>query len=61
MKMFMKTTEEGAQTSLYCATSADVKDHDGRYYDECKDVPCSTLGDDPELAKTLWQKSEEWT
>jgi NAD(P)-dependent dehydrogenase (short-subunit alcohol dehydrogenase family) len=61
MKMFMKTTEEGAQTSLYCATSAEVADHDGRYYDDCKEVPCSKLADDPELAKTLWQKSEEWT
>jgi NAD(P)-dependent dehydrogenase (short-subunit alcohol dehydrogenase family) len=60
MKMFMKTTEEGAQTSLYCATSAEVADQDGRYYDDCKEVPCSKVADDPELAKTLWQKSEEW-
>ena len=60
MKMFMKTTEEGAQTSLYCATSPAVADHDGRYYDDCKEVPCSKLADDPDLAKTLWQKSEEW-
>ena len=61
IKMFMKTTEEGAQTSLYCATSKDVADHDGRYYDDCKEVPCSKLADDPDLAKTLWQRSEEWT
>jgi len=61
MKLRMKTTEEGAQTSLYCATSPEVAEHDGRYYDDCKEVPCSRLADDPELAKTLWQKSEEWT
>jgi NAD(P)-dependent dehydrogenase (short-subunit alcohol dehydrogenase family) len=61
MKMFMKTTEEGAQTSLYCASSADVADHDGRYYDDCKEAPCSKVADDADLAKTLWQKSEEWT
>ncbi len=60
IKMFMKTTEEGAKTSLYCATSPDVADHDGRYYEDCKEVPCSTLADNAELAKTLWQKSEEW-
>jgi NAD(P)-dependent dehydrogenase (short-subunit alcohol dehydrogenase family) len=60
MKMFMKTTEEGARTSLYCATSKDVADHDGRYYDDSKEVPCSEVAGDPELAKTLWQKSEEW-
>ena len=61
IKLRMKTTEEGAQTSLYCATSKDVADHDGRYYDDCKETPCSKLAEDPELAKTLWQKSEEWT
>jgi NAD(P)-dependent dehydrogenase (short-subunit alcohol dehydrogenase family) len=60
MKLRMLTTEEGARTSLYCATSPDVADHDGRYYDDCKEVPCSKLADDPALAKTLWQKSEEW-
>jgi NAD(P)-dependent dehydrogenase (short-subunit alcohol dehydrogenase family) len=60
MKLFMLTTEEGARTSLYCATSPEVASHDGRYYEKCKEVPCNPLADDPELAKTLWQKSEEW-
>ena len=61
MKLRMLTVEEGARTSLYCATSKEVADHDGRYYDDCREVQCSKLADDADLAKTLWQKSEEWT
>lgn len=61
MKLFMKTTEEGAQTSLYCATSPEVASHDGRYYVDCKEATINPLGDDAELAKQLWLKSEEWT
>jgi NAD(P)-dependent dehydrogenase (short-subunit alcohol dehydrogenase family) len=61
MRMFMKTTEEGAQTSLYCATSKDAADDDGLYYDESKPKACSPLGEDVALAKELWAKSEEWT
>lgn len=60
IKIFMKTTEEGAQTSLHCASSPEVADHDGRYYEDCKAAPCSPLAENAELAKTLWQKSEEW-
>ena len=32
MKNFMKTVEEGCQTTLYCAVSEDVEDHSGLYY-----------------------------
>jgi retinol dehydrogenase 12 len=57
----MKTVEQGAETSLYCATSPDVADHDGRYYDDCRERPANPLADDPVLAKQLWEKSEAWT
>src|SRR5437763_350362 len=36
MKLGMVSNEEGAQTSLYCATSPEVADHDGRYYDKSR-------------------------
>jgi NAD(P)-dependent dehydrogenase (short-subunit alcohol dehydrogenase family) len=61
MKLFMKTTEEGAKTSLYCATSPDVEADDGLYYDACKAAAINPLGDDAQLARELWEKSEEWT
>ena len=57
----MLTVEQGAETSLYCATSPEVADHDGRYYDHSREKKPSVLADDAALAKELWQKSEAWT
>ena len=61
MTRSMKTVEQGAETSLYCATSPDVADHDGRYYDDCREKEPSALAKDEALAKMLWEKSEVWT
>ena len=60
MKLFMLTAEEGAQTSLYCATSPDVSGDDGLYYDKCREKKPSRLAEDEALAKKLWSVSEEW-
>lgn len=60
MKLFMLTNEEGARTQLWCATSDDVRDHDGRYYDKCKERRPSKLAEDDALARTLWERSAEW-
>lgn len=60
-KLFMISEDEGAQTTLYCATSPEVADDSGLYYDECKEKYPSRLAQKPELAKELWAKSEEWT
>jgi hypothetical protein len=57
----MLTVEQGARTSLYCATSPEVADHDGRYYDDSREKAPNPLADDPALARTLWEKSEAWT
>ena len=59
--MFMKSTEEGAETSLYCATSPVAADEDGLYYDGCRPVPPSPLAEDASLARELWERSEGWT
>ncbi len=62
MKKFMVTPEQGAQTSLRCATSPELASETGRYYDkDGKEKPPSKLADDVELAKQLWAKSAEWT
>jgi len=61
MKLRMLTNEQGAETQLWCATSNDVADHDGRYYDSCREKRPSAVAEDAELARTLWSKSEEWT
>jgi retinol dehydrogenase 12 len=59
--MFMKSTEQGAETSLYCATSPVVSEEDGLYYDDCQSTKPSREARDESLAKELWQRSEEWT
>jgi NAD(P)-dependent dehydrogenase (short-subunit alcohol dehydrogenase family) len=61
MKSFMITNDDGARTSVYCATSPEVADHDGRYYHDCRERAPNPLADDPALARTLWERSVEWT
>jgi NAD(P)-dependent dehydrogenase (short-subunit alcohol dehydrogenase family) len=61
IKLFMITNEDGAATTLHCATSPDVAGDDGRYYDKCREKKPSKLARDPELARALWAKSVEWT
>lgn len=58
--LFMVTNEEGAQTTLYCATSPEVADHSGRYYDKSREKRPSRHAT-PELAAELWRRSVEWT
>jgi retinol dehydrogenase 12 len=60
IKLAMISTEEGARTSLHCATSAEVASQSGLYYDHCRVKSASTLGRDPKLAQELWQRSEAW-
>lgn len=59
IKLFMISNEEGAKTTLHCATSPDVEDQSGQYFDECKPKKPSKLAEDTELARSLWKKSEE--
>jgi len=56
----MLTVEQGAQTSLYCATSPELAEVSGRYYDNCAEREPSPVAT-AELAGQLWQRSEEWT
>jgi retinol dehydrogenase-12 len=50
---------DGAKTSLYCATSPDVAQASGLFYDQCAERPASSVAT-PELGGTLWDRSEEW-
>jgi len=59
-KLFMKSNEEGAATSLYCATSDEVASHSGRYYTNCREKAPNRAANDVALARELWEKSSEW-
>jgi retinol dehydrogenase-12 len=56
----MLTVDEGAATSLYCATSPDVAQDSGKFYEKCAEHAPSRVAT-PELAAELWKRSEEWT
>jgi retinol dehydrogenase 12 len=55
----MLTTEQGAQTSLYCATSDEVAGQSGRFYDKCAERKPSGVAT-PDLGRILWERSEAW-
>jgi dehydrogenase/reductase SDR family protein 13 len=55
----MLSPAEGAQTSLYCATSSEVAADSGRYYDDCQRKEPSGVAT-PELAAELWDRSSDW-
>jgi retinol dehydrogenase 12 len=60
IKARMLTTEQGAVTSLYCATSPAVAADRGRYYDKCATLEPNPVAT-PELAELLWKRSATWT
>lgn len=63
MRHTLKTAEEGAQTSIYCAVSEEVKGQSGKYYQECQEAEehSSELSKDIGMAKKLWEVSERIT
>jgi retinol dehydrogenase 12 len=60
MKLFMRSTEEGAKTTVWCATAPELAGESGKYYDDCKEKEPSQVAT-PELAAELWERSDEWT
>ncbi len=61
LKRFLLTSEQGARTTLHCATSNEVRDQSGLYYDRCKPKTASKHALDPDLARELWERSAAWT
>jgi len=60
IKRWMLSVEEGAVTSVYCATSPAVAGESGLFYDKCAPRAPSRVAT-PELAELLWKYSSEWT
>jgi len=56
----MLSVDDGAATSLYCATAPEVAQDSGLFYDTCAQRAPSAVAT-PELAAELWKRSEEWT
>ena len=60
IKLMMISTEEGAATTLYCATSPNVRNETGLYYDKSRVKQPSKVAQDVVLAAELWRRSEAW-
>jgi NAD(P)-dependent dehydrogenase (short-subunit alcohol dehydrogenase family) len=55
--LFMKSPEEGAQTTIYLASSPDVEGVSGKYFDDCEPKTSSRESYDEVLASRLWEES----
>jgi NAD(P)-dependent dehydrogenase (short-subunit alcohol dehydrogenase family) len=58
-KIFFKSPEKGAETSIYLATSPDVEKLSGKYFKNKEPAKSSDQTYDEELAKKLWGISEK--
>lgn len=60
VKRFMLTPEQGAKTTVHCATDPGLARETGLYYDDCRIQPVSSAAQDLDLARSLWQRTERW-
>ncbi|XP_032071149.1 dehydrogenase/reductase SDR family member 13-like isoform X4 [Thamnophis elegans] len=58
MKLFVRNSEAGAQTSIYCATEEGIEGLTGWYFVDCRPKVPSAPACDDQLAKKLWEFSE---
>jgi retinol dehydrogenase 12 len=61
MKLGMISVEQGALTTVHCATAPECASETGLYYDKCRAKTPSAMAQDKALAAELWRRSEEWT
>lgn len=59
--LFAKSSEEGAQTNIYLASSPQVKGVSGKYFADKEQKASSKASHDVEAQKRLWRISEELT
>jgi len=59
--LFIRKHDQGAQTSIYLASSPEVEGLSGKYFVDCKAVDSSPRSYDQALAEKLWQVSLELT
>jgi NAD(P)-dependent dehydrogenase (short-subunit alcohol dehydrogenase family) len=59
VKPFMLNSKEGAEVSLYLASSPEVAQTSGKYFVKCKPAESNTLSRDPKVAGEIWQWTEK--
>ena len=61
MGLFAQTPEQGADNTIYLASSPDVEGVTGKYFVARESVPSSALSYDEGIARRLWEVSTELT
>jgi NAD(P)-dependent dehydrogenase (short-subunit alcohol dehydrogenase family) len=59
LKPFFQTSEQGAETAVYLATSNDIEGITGKYFYRKRSVPSSKRSYESNTAQKLWDVSEE--
>ena len=59
VKVIGKTAKQGAQTSIHCATSDDVLNQNGAYFDNSRVAQSSAEARDEKSAERLWEISSK--
>ena len=60
-KPFMRSSEKGAETSIYLCSSPDVSDVSGQYFYNCKIAKTTSWANNQEDADRLWDLSKKLT
>ncbi|KAI8128602.1 hypothetical protein FF38_09969 [Lucilia cuprina] len=58
---FLKSPQNGAQTTLYAALDEDLANVSGQYFSDCEIKDVAPQAKDETLGKWLWAVSEKWT
>ncbi|XP_049933024.1 short-chain dehydrogenase TIC 32, chloroplastic-like isoform X6 [Nymphaea colorata] len=61
LRPFLKTVQQGAATTCYLALHPNMEGVSGKYFSDCNEDQPSAYGRDADLAKGLWEFSEEMT
>ncbi|XP_030854371.1 retinol dehydrogenase 13 [Strongylocentrotus purpuratus] len=59
--LFVRSPQQGAQTSVYCAVDPELEKVSGQYFRDCKKSECDASGKDDEAAAKLWDVSCQLT
>jgi len=60
-RLVLKTPEQGAQTTIYLASSPEVEGVTGKYYANCREKTSNKESYDLNVARRLWDISERMT
>jgi WW domain-containing oxidoreductase len=60
VRPFAKSIEQGAATTVYCATAPELARVGGKYFRDCREHSTSEAARDADLAKRLWEHTEEF-